>query len=343
VICHAELFEGRPNSSVPLVYKVDFWGEEIHFLIEKKTKKETRLKEINANVHRIQFPSGVRWNDLAASGPEDVVVVSVVSVMSVVMLSVKAMGIVVALVTDGPEDVVVTVVVSVMAVVSVMVSPVAVVSVMVSPVTVMTVVVAVMVSVVSVSGRPKDIGGSLLPASGILILFGFGFLRFFLLVRVDDVVNVIGDDEQHLSMGEELVQVLGRHLELRNELHHLLGDVLGGSSQLHHGHVFAFFVAESRVPQFVDGLVVGFEGLFGILFLAGQVDVSLSDDLLEVDVLLDEGLHGGVELLDLGVVLRRLSQGDDRLGQFGGMLSDVARDGGRGQGGSGDGAEKDAN
>ena len=54
----------------------------------------------------------------------------------------------------------------------------------------------------------------------------------------------------------------------------------------------------------------------------------LSDDLLEVDVLLDEGLHGGVELLDLGVVLRRLSQGDDRLGQFGGMLSDVAAIGG---------------
>jgi len=158
-----------------------------------------------------------------------------------------------------------------------------------------------------------------------------------------DPMSIIGHDEDHLSMGEELVQVLGRHLELRNELHHLLGDVLGGSSQLHHGHVFAFFVAESRVPQFVDGLVVGFEGLFGILFLAGQVDVSLSDDLLEVDVLLDEGLHGGVELLDLGVVLRRLSQGDDRLGQFGGMLSDVARDGGRGQGGSGDGAEKDAN
>jgi len=251
---------------------------------------------------------------------------------------------VVSVTTDGPEDVVVTVVVSVMspvmAVVSVVVSPVTMVSVVMSPVTMMTVMMAVMVSV---SGRPEDIGGSLLPASGIFILFGFGFLLFFLLVRVDDVVNVIGDDKQHLSMGEELVQVLGRHLELRNKLNHLLGDVFGGGSQFDHGHVFAFFVAESRVPQFVDGLVVGFEGLFGILFLAGQVDVSLSDDLLEVDVLLDEGLHGGVELLDLGVVLRRLSQGDDRLGQFGGMLSDVARDGGRGQGGSGDGAEKNAN
>jgi len=283
----------------------------------------------------------MRWNKLAASGPEDVVVVSVVSVMSVMMLSVKTMGVVVALVTDGPEDVVVTVVVSVMAVVSVVMSPVmTVVSVVVSPVTVMTVMMAMMVSV---PGRPEDIGGSLLPASGIFILSFFGFLLIFLLVRMDDVVSVIGDNKQHLSVGEELVQVLGGHLELRNELNHLLGDVLGGGGELDHGHVFAFFVAEGGVPQFVDGLVVGLEGLFGILFLASQVHVSLSDDLLEVDVLLDEGLHGGVELLDLGVVLRRLRQRDDRLGQFGGMLSDVARDGGRGQGGGGDGAEKDAN
>jgi len=211
---------------------------------------------------------------------------------------------------------------------------------------------AVMMMVVTMVMCPslradRDVVGNVIVVIGVVFQFlvVFDVCAFIQMIGIwmHDPMSIIGHDEDHLSVGEELVQVLGGHLELRNELNHLLGDVLGGGGELDHGHVFAFFVAEGGVPQFVDGLVVGLEGLFGILFLASQVHVSLSDDLLEVDVLLDEGLHGGVELLDLGVVLRRLRQRDDRLGQFGGMLSDVARDGGRGQGGGGDGAEKDAN
>lgn len=111
----------------------------------------------------------------------------------------------------GPEHVVrpvalgmtMTVMSPVVAVVSVMMSPM--VAVMV------TVVVAVM-SVMSVR-CPEDVGVTFLPL--LILIFVFAFF-FFLNLRMDDVMSVIGDDEQNLSVGEELVEMCGCHLQLRD-------------------------------------------------------------------------------------------------------------------------------
>merc|ERR1719187_2222376 len=82
-------------------------------------------------------------------------------------------------------------------------------------------------------------------------------------VWMKDVMGVVSNDEDHLSVREKLIQMLGSHLELWDEIDHLLGDVFCSHSQLDHGHVLALFVAESRVPELVDGFVIRLEGLFG--------------------------------------------------------------------------------
>lgn len=253
------------------------------------------------------------------------------------MLGVDAVGIVMALFSDGPEDVVVAGVMSVMSVVSPVTAVVSVVSV-VSPVVP---VVPVMMSVMSMvsSGGPKDVGVTFF---SVIIFIFFVVMLVGRDKRVDDVVGIVGDDEHHLSVSEELVEMLGSHLELRDEVDHLLGDVLGGGGQLDDGDVFAFLVAEGRMPEFVDGFVVRLEGCFGVLFIAGQFHIGFGDDLFKVDVLLDEVLHDCVELFRVWIVLCRLSQCDDRLGQGSRVCSDVTWNGRRSQSRGDDGAEDGA-
>merc|ERR1712212_670794 len=174
------------------------------------------------------------------SSPEDVVVVPVM------------MSVMVAVMSDSPKDVVMTGVVSVVSVMAPMVS---VVSMMAPMVSVMT-----MMSVVSSRG-PEDVG--------VAFLSGSIFILFLALARMHDVMILIGDDKHHLSVREKLIQMLGSHLQLWDEVDHLLGDVFCSHSQLDHGHVLALLVAESRVPELVDGFVIRLEGRFGIYFLAG--------------------------------------------------------------------------
>merc|ERR1719187_1300450 len=70
-------------------------------------------------------------------------------------------------------------------------------------------------------------------------------------VGMKDMMGVVSNDEDHLSVREKLIQMLGSHLELRDEVDHLLGDVFCSRSQLHDGHVLALLVAENGVPQLV--------------------------------------------------------------------------------------------
>ena len=98
---------------------------------------------------------------------------------------------VVSVVSDGPEDVVVTVMVAV-------VSPVvAVMAVVMSPVVAVVAVMSPVVAVVAVSGGPEDVGVTLFPVSVVFFIFVLVFLAL-LRVRMNHVMNAIGDDEQHL-------------------------------------------------------------------------------------------------------------------------------------------------
>jgi len=164
-------------------------------------------------------------------GPEDVVVVAVM------------MAVMMAMVPGGPENVVMTTMVSMVS----MMPP------MMPVMSVMPPVVAVMPPVASVmammtSGGPEDVSVTFPPAIFVIFLGGRIFLLFRIHVWMDDVMNIIGDDKHHLSVGEELVKMFGGHLQMRDELDHLLGDVLRRGRQLHHRHVFSLLVSESRVP-----------------------------------------------------------------------------------------------
>merc|ERR1719334_2456151 len=99
-----------------------------------------------------------------------------------------------------------------------------------------------MMSMMSVR-RPEDVSVTFLPL--LVLIFVFAFFSF-ILMRMDDVMSIIGDDEQNLSMGEELVEMCGSHLQLRDELHHLFRDVFSRGHQSNHREViFAFFVTET--------------------------------------------------------------------------------------------------